>query len=96
MINAAVEAGVLGRQPERGGRLELHAAAELGISDGFFTEVLNGLNEGDTLITGVIMPGAAPVLGAPGASAQNPFQGGGRGPGMGGMGGGGGGGGRGR
>jgi HlyD family secretion protein len=61
----------------------------LGISDGFTTEVLSGLNEGDTLVKGVIMPGAAPVLQAPGASAQNPFQGGGRGPGMGGMGGGG-------
>lgn len=59
-------------------------AVRLGISDGFTTEVLSGLSEGDTLLKGVIMPGAAPVLQAPGA-AQNPFQGGGRGPGMGGM-----------
>lgn len=57
-------------------------AAKLGISDGFYTEVLSGLNEGDTLVTSVTMPGAsAPVLQAPGAS-QNPFQ---SRPGMGGM-----------
>jgi hypothetical protein len=44
--------------------------------------VLSGLNDGDTLVTAVTMPGApAPVLQAPGAS-QNPFQGR---PGMGGM-----------
>ena len=56
--------------------------ARLGISDGSYTEVLNGLNEGDTLITAVIMPGApAPVLQAGGSSGgmQNPFSGGSRG-----------------
>ena len=64
-------------------------SVRLGISDGFFTEVLGGLNEGETLVTSVTMPGAAPILAAPGAGAQNPFQGGGRGgpPGMGGGGG---------
>jgi HlyD family secretion protein len=58
-------------------------SVRLGISDGFFTEVLGGAAEGDTLVTSVIIPGAAPVLQAPGGGAQNPFQGG-RGPGMGG------------
>ena len=50
--------------------------AKLGVSDGFTTEVLEGLTEGDTIITGVIMPGAAPS--APGAApggASNPFSG---------------------
>jgi HlyD family secretion protein len=66
----------------------------LGISDGIYTEVLDGLTEGDMLVTAVTLPGAAPVLQAPGGAAQNPFSGGGgnRG-GMGGGGGGGGGGG---
>ena len=62
--------------------------ARLGISDGSYTEVLEGIVEGDTLVTSVIMPGApAPVLQAP--AGQSPFGGGGRG----GFGGGGGGGG---
>lgn len=61
-------------------------SVRLGISDGFNTEVLDGLADGDTVVTGVIMPGATPVLAAPGG-AQNPFQQQGRG-GMGGMGGG--------
>ncbi len=63
---------------------------KLGVSDGFTTEVLEGLAEGDTIITGVIMPGAVAVA-APGApqGASNPFSG------RGGMGGGGGGGSRG-
>lgn len=47
----------------------------LGISDGFVTEVLEGLQEGDTVITGVIMPGAAPVMAAPQGSSSNPFSG---------------------
>lgn len=64
-------------------------SARLGISDGFYTEVLDGLAENETLVTAVTMPGAPqPILQAPGG-AQNPFQGGGRGPG--GFGGGGGG-----
>jgi HlyD family secretion protein len=46
-------------------------SVRLGISDGFYTEVLQGLAEGDTVLTGVIMPGAAPTP-APGG-AQNPF-----------------------
>lgn len=48
----------------------------LGVSDGFVTEVLEGLQDGDTVITGVIMPGAAPVAGQPpGGSSSNPFSG---------------------
>ncbi|HVS52299.1 MAG TPA: efflux RND transporter periplasmic adaptor subunit [Opitutaceae bacterium] len=62
--------------------------ARLGISDGIFTEVLGGLDEGDTIVTSVTLPGA--VMQGPGT--QNPFQGQ-RGFGGGGMGGGGGGGG---
>jgi HlyD family secretion protein len=65
-------------------------SVKLGISNGITTEVIEGLNEGDTVLTGVIMPGAQPILQGPAGAAQNPFQGGGRG--MGGMGGGGGGG----
>lgn len=42
---------------------------KLGISDGLNTEVISGLNEGDDLITTVIMPNATAQSGA-----QNPFQ----------------------
>jgi hypothetical protein len=53
-------------------------SAKLGISDGINTEVIEGLAEGDSLVTNITMPGApAPVLQAPGMN--NPFQGGGRG-----------------
>lgn len=50
---------------------------KLGVSDGFYTEVLEGLDEGDTVITGVIMPGAqAPIAPPPGgSSSSNPFSG---------------------
>jgi hypothetical protein len=51
--------------------------AKLGISDGFYTEVLEGLNEGDTVVKGVTLPGAAPVVAGPGG-VSNPFQSGGR------------------
>jgi HlyD family secretion protein len=51
--------------------------AKLGISDGFYTEVLEGLSEGDTIVKGVTIPGAAPVVAGPGGMS-NPFQGGGR------------------
>jgi HlyD family secretion protein len=52
--------------------------ARLGISDGFYTEVLEGLNEGDTVVTNVTLPGAQPAMSGPsGSSMQNPFQGGG-------------------
>jgi HlyD family secretion protein len=49
--------------------------ARLGVSDGFFTEVLEGLKDGDTVITGVILPGAAPVPQGPPGGSSNPFSG---------------------
>ncbi len=52
--------------------------AKLGVSDGFYTEVLEGLNENDTVVKGVTLPGAAPVL-AGQSGVNNPFQGGSRG-----------------
>jgi hypothetical protein len=55
-------------------------SVKLGVSDGFHTEVLEGLNEGDAVIKGVIMPGAAPLLAGPASGGmQNPFQSSGRG-----------------
>ncbi len=51
-------------------------SVRLGVSDGFYTEVLDGLSDGDTVITGVTLPGAAPVVaGPPGSSSSNPFSG---------------------
>lgn len=47
--------------------------ARLGISDGINTEVLEGLKEGDNVITAVLLPGATGPTGAPGGM-QNPFQ----------------------
>lgn len=49
--------------------------ARLGVSDGFFTEMLEGLKDGDTVITGVILPGAAPVPQGPPSGSSNPFSG---------------------
>ncbi|MEI6862496.1 MAG: efflux RND transporter periplasmic adaptor subunit [Verrucomicrobiota bacterium] len=64
----------------------------LGITDGVNTEVIDGVNEGDAIVSSVNLPGA-PVA-APQAGGNNPFQGrGGGGPGGGGGGGGRGGGG---
>lgn len=49
---------------------------KLGVSDGFYTEVLEGLADGDTVITGVILPGAAPAAAAPApGGSSNPFSG---------------------
>ncbi len=62
----------------------------LGITDGVNTEVVEGLVEGDTIVSSVNLPGAAPAVTQP--SGGNPFQG----RGGGGLGGGGGGGGGGR
>ena len=50
-------------------------SARLGVSDGFFTEVLEGLKDGDTVVTGVILPGAAPVPQGPPGGSSNPFSG---------------------
>lgn len=47
-------------------------SVRLGISDGVNTEVLEGLNEGDTVVTAVTMPGA--VAATPPGGTQNPFQ----------------------
>jgi|LauGreDrversion4_2_1035121.scaffolds.fasta_scaffold12195_2 HlyD family secretion protein len=46
----------------------------LGISDGFFTEVLGGLTEGDTVLTNITIPGATAAA-APQGGMQNPFSG---------------------
>ncbi|PTX94556.1 efflux RND transporter periplasmic adaptor subunit [Opitutus sp. ER46] len=55
--------------------------AKLGISDGMYTEVLDGLAEDDTLVTAVTLPGTTAAT----QPAQNPFQQNrGFGPGMGG------------
>ena len=68
-----------------------------GITDGVNTEVVEGLAEGDAVVSNVSLPGAPAAAAQPGA-AGNPFQtrgGGGGGGGFGGGAGGGGGGGRG-
>jgi HlyD family secretion protein len=49
-------------------------SVRLGVSDGFSTEVLEGLAEGDTVITGVIMPGAVAAA-APAPGGSNPLSG---------------------
>jgi hypothetical protein len=48
-------------------------SVKLGISDGFATEVLEGLNEGDTIITNVLMPNASAAMAAQ-QGMNNPFQ----------------------
>ncbi len=48
---------------------------KLGVSDGFTTEVLEGLAEGDTVLTGIIMPGATAAAAQPPGGASNPFSG---------------------
>ena len=52
----------------------------LGISDGTITQIMDGVAEGDTLITYVTMPGAtAAVVSGPPGQSGNPFQQGQRG-----------------
>jgi HlyD family secretion protein len=46
----------------------------LGISNGTITQVVEGLAEGDTVITYVTMPGAAVAATGPAAPTSNPFQ----------------------
>ena len=53
-------------------------SVRLGVSDGFHTEVLGGLKEGDVVVKGVTLPGAGSVASGPSGGMQNPFQGGGR------------------
>ncbi len=50
--------------------------AKLGVSDGINTEVIEGLSEGDAVVTAIIMPGAAPMMQAQQGGMQNPFSGG--------------------
>ena len=69
-----------------GNQIPEAATVHLGISDGSFTQIMDGVNEGDALITYVTMPGAAVTPTAAPQQAGNPFGGGG---GRGGMGGGG-------
>jgi len=61
---------------------------KVGISDGIATEVIEGLAEGDVLVTAVNIPGAAPSAAAPGGAPSaltgNRGFGGGGGPGGGG------------
>jgi len=57
-----------------GKKLPSPVVVHLGISDGTFTQVLDGVAEGDTLVTYVTMPGAtAAVIGPPNVNS-NPFQ----------------------
>ena len=51
------------------------ATVKLGISDSIFTEVLEGLTEGDQIITGTVT--AQPEV-QQASSSNNPFSGGGR------------------
>ncbi len=48
--------------------------ARLGITDGIYTEVIEGLEENDVIVTGSTTP---TVSGAAAAGTQNPFGGGG-------------------
>jgi len=60
---------------EKGKKSPEAVIAHLGISDGTVTQVLDGVAEGDTLITYVTMPGAAaPVVSGPPGQTGNPFQ----------------------
>ena len=52
---------------------------KLGISDGTTTEVIEGLNEGDVLITSVSLSSGAVAAAPQGGGANNPFTGGSRG-----------------
>ncbi len=56
-------------------------SVRIGISDGFTSEILSGLSEGDTIVTSVTIPGQTIASTQPGQT--NPFSGG-RGPGGGG------------
>ncbi len=51
-------------------------SVRIGISDGFTSEILSGLNEGDTIITSVTVPGQPVASSQPGQN--NPFSGRGR------------------
>jgi hypothetical protein len=60
---------------EKGKKSPEPVVVHLGISDGTITQILDGVAEGDTLITYVTMPGAvASVVSGPAAQSGNPFQ----------------------
>jgi HlyD family secretion protein len=60
---------------EKGKKSPEPIVVHLGISDGTITQILDGVAEGDTLITYVTMPGAiTPVVSGPAAQSGNPFQ----------------------
>ena len=61
---------------EKGRKSPEPVTVHLGISDGTITQVLDGVAEGDTLITYVTMPGSAAsaVVGGPPGQTGNPFQ----------------------
>jgi len=46
----------------------------LGISDGTFTQIVDGVAADDTLITYVTMPGTAAAISGPPNQSTNPFQ----------------------
>ena len=74
---------------EKGNKAPEPVSVHLGISDGTITQIVDGVAEGDTLITYITMPGAAPAVnsGPPGQNNNNPFQQNQRGGGGGGRGG---------
>ena len=49
-------------------------AVRLGISDGQFVEVGDGLSEGTPVVTGLEAPGARPATRPSGSPSTNPFQ----------------------
>jgi HlyD family secretion protein len=58
--------------PDAATKTLVAVSAKLGISDGTQTEVLEGLDENDTVVTAIVVSGAT---GSPqGAGVQNPFQ----------------------
>ena len=59
---------------DKGRKFPEPVTVHLGISDGTVTQVLDGLTEGDTLITYVTMPGAPVVVNGPPGQTGNPFQ----------------------
>lgn len=62
-----------------GKKMPERVMVHLGISDGTSTQIVDGVSEGDTLITYVTMPGAAAVVNSGPTQGGNPFQQGGRG-----------------
>ncbi len=46
-----------------------------GINDGIFSEIVEGVNENDTLVTGINNPEPVPVLASKGGNTANPLNG---------------------